>query len=197
MFSPRSVGDAERFERRKASASAAGTADEGLQTDRDEADAEVPCSAAAAPGPAAAVPGCGSPLGGPRRRRPCASGLQHLGELPGRRGGGAPPPRGQRQHRGQRPPRPAVAARCALPGSAAALGNSAALGALPRGSRCFGPLLLRPHPQPALDSGVWLPAVFFLKEEVDGRTSRSMYLLLLLTGFLLMVKQLLSFLGKD
>lgn len=108
-----------------------------------------------------------------------------------------PPPRGQRQHRGQRPPRPAVAARCALPGSAAALGNSAALGALPRGSRCFGPLLLRPHPQPALDSGVWLPAVFFLKEEVDGRTSRSMYLLLLLTGFLLMVKQLLSFLGKD
>lgn len=92
MFSPRSVGDAERFERRKASASAAGTADEGLQTDRDEADAEVPCSAAAAPGPAAAVPGCGSPLGGPRRRRPCASGLQHLGELPGRRGGGAPPP---------------------------------------------------------------------------------------------------------
>lgn len=109
----------------------------------------------------------------------------------------APPPRGQRQHRGQRPPRPAVAARCALPGSAAALGNSAALGALPRGSRCFGPLLLRPHPQPALDSGVWLPAFFFLKEEVDGRTSRSMYLLLLLTGFLLMVKQLLSFLGKD
>lgn len=94
MFSPRSVGDAERFERRKASASAAGTADEGLQTDRDEADAEVPCSAAAAPGPAAAVPGCGSPLGGPRRRRPCASGLQHLGELPGRRGGGAPPPGG-------------------------------------------------------------------------------------------------------
>lgn len=34
-------------------------------------------------------------------------------------------------------------------------------------------------------------------QEIQGQTSRSMYLLLLLTGFLLVAKQLLCFLGKN
>lgn len=60
----------------------------------------------------------------------------------------------------------------------------------------FRAAAVQTSPETYCGLGVSLAALVFLKVEAGGRTSRLMYLLLLLTGFLLMAKQLLYFLGK-
>lgn len=147
MFSSLSVGDAACFEPRKASASAAGKADKGLQTGWDKADFEVPRSA---PGSAAqhlAGPGLALPFGPPA----AAPAVQHLGEVPGNGDG----ERGQpRQHSGQGPALLRHGGRCALPGSPAAPATP-----LSQAPSMFRVTAAHTWPTIRSERGVWLPAL--------------------------------------
>lgn len=104
------------------------------------------------------------------------------------RGGGS-----VQQHPGERPGR-ASTADSAGPAPRTAPGPGPAAdcsfsGAPSRARQCFGLLLLRPHPQHALDLGLGaLRQLSWRKKQTGGRADRCIYLLLVLTGFLSMAK---------